>query len=1418
MSTPNGTRPGVDPYLTSPDYVDEFFENGTVGATVATTNTSFNSTAMPNGSLTFMTPGYTGLGANSSAAPLNWGSAAATAGWNVPTAAGQAYSQHALFSSYPYRTVMICQMQTAAGAQVADLEMRSDGRLQIINNANAVLVVSYNPVPLNQWVKIRFTVYPDPSAGTAKIEIFYSPAAAIADDSSSVAFVAIPGGLSGKAWFGLDTRFAVTWNAEALTNLGASVPIASSLAALQANGFVYSDTNFGHNQTIPNPATYTFTSTHTKSVNWGVELHTIPYSYAASPSVNIINAYNQFAENPNAQVAGTHSGAAATSHVISVPTATWAGNALFVAFTFGVAGITGTVADSAGNVFTQVGSQALNGSPGVNLYVYQATAPVKAIAANGTVTITPSASAPCNAIAFWGYSCGTGVLMNGSAGNSASIATATGTLPTNSSGIFAIQYNQTLVNTFSAPVSNTGNISGSGAGFISVGFQGEFGTGTVTVTSTTSAADNWARILIASPATVNTGHLGISQAVTSQYIWLLLAISGSAGGSPTVTDSHGNTFTQVAFYALSSGQRVFLFQSSAAVTYAASGDWYSVATSYSINGWAEMFAVSGVLTAVAPSFTADNTGTSATPTISNATVGTGNNAVLWIAGNNTEAEVVPSGFTHLNPGTGSGGTGGYAGTYAALGIAYYADRTGTLVISPDWVYDDFNASIVYTGNWGNTQNGQNLTPPATWYGGTQHFSNITGNYATLNFNMPMSGSLYIQFSVDTNRGIGSVSIDGGTAVLVDTYSSTLHNNFMVWKSPILSKGSHTVVITVTGTKNANATGYYVGIDVLSNMPIVSGYGTIPAGDSSIVNVVSTNVATSGSFSVTDTQGNAYTLLMSNTAPGNVVSQFVFVCLSPKALGASDTISVTCTTYFEGYASAYGIQGVNSLIATAPGGSVTASSVDMKVTVSSQWAPVLLSATVAVIGSVPSPNGLWTAIDNLTMSGTLAGTISQNLSFNVMSNGQPTSWSYLLDNCTVKQYAKIPAPPDQSVWVDILNTSFVSQGMVQYATVTATLYYNAVGSWTILVPYSEWLWKQITSGDFIVRVNWRNLFEFGGKCEQPAYVDSLPGSMGASAGTSGNYSGPFITLNGGDYLQILANRICYPDPTKAWSGQLPGDADVVVNTPLETAIKHYVSVNAGSGAISGRSHPLLDVATDQARGPNVNYSVKFGSGVDLGLLDVLRAMISQAYPNSPSPNMGFRITRNGQRLLFDVYTPVDKSQTAYFSEELGNLTSVNLSLTDPTCTDALVQGSTPTTSGSVFYQLSGNNITPWNKTEVFVDGTNETDTNNIHTLASNQLFSGTWGPTLGNTVSDTPFCVYGRDYILGDIVTIEVRPGITYTDVVTSVTLTADASQTPTLNVVPTIGNSTDSTSADKSVINQLTSRIRNIEKKLRRVT
>lgn len=396
-------------------------------------------------------------------------------------------------------------------------------------------------------------------------------------------------------------------------------------------------------------------------------------------------------------------------------------------------------------------------------------------------------------------------------------------------------------------------------------------------------------------------------------------------------------------------------------------------------------------------------------------------------------------------------------------------------------------------------------------------------------------------------------------------------------------------------------------------------------------------------------------------------------------------------------------------------------------------------------------------------------------------------------------------PKGDVTVQLLDTNMVPRMAINFVSLSANLYFNAVGSWVLVTPFNQQLWNYLMAGDTFVEVDWRGVFKFGGKCEQPGFQDSVPGTSSSGSGQIG----PYITMSGADYLGLIANRIAYVDALHSWTTGNKAGVDIESNVHVETAVKYYVSVNGGSGSIVNRQIPRFDIATDLLRGSLVTYSVKFTPNVNINLLDILRTIISSG---SGPTGMGLSIVRNGNRLTFDVYVPRDLSSKAWFSKATGNLAAVVLYITDPTCTNALVNG-----SGSLMVEKVAASRTAWNVVEVYSDQTSETDTNNLNANAQQTLLQGGYGPLLNATVTDTPFLTFGRDYFLGDIVTVEVVPGSYYSDVVTSVALTATAGQDPVYVVTPSVGHGGDSTSADQSIIGQLVTRIRGLETRMRKV-
>jgi riboflavin biosynthesis pyrimidine reductase len=65
---------------------------------------------------------------------------------------------------------------------------------------------------------------------------------------------------------------------------------------------------------------------------------------------------------------------------------------------------------------------------------------------------------------------------------------------------------------------------------------------------------------------------------------------------------------------------------------------------------------------------------------------------------------------------------------------------------------------------------------------------------------------------NSHHGEATVQIDGGTITTVDMYASTLTDQALIYTSPTLSSGSHSLVFKRKGTKNPSSTDYYVVVD------------------------------------------------------------------------------------------------------------------------------------------------------------------------------------------------------------------------------------------------------------------------------------------------------------------------------------------------------------------------------------------------------------------------------------------------------------------------------------------------------------------------------------------------------------------------------------------------------------------------------
>ncbi|MEP7099778.1 MAG: GDSL-type esterase/lipase family protein [Burkholderiales bacterium] len=122
------------------------------------------------------------------------------------------------------------------------------------------------------------------------------------------------------------------------------------------------------------------------------------------------------------------------------------------------------------------------------------------------------------------------------------------------------------------------------------------------------------------------------------------------------------------------------------------------------------------------------------------------------------------------------------------------------------------------------------------YQNDSHWSNI----ADASYQVPFSGTQVKLYGARAPwNGIAAVSIDGGTETNVDTYAATNVADVLLWSSPVLAAGPHSLKVRVARTHNVNSSSSYItadrvdvvngGINLLSNPGFengLSGWGLV----------------------------------------------------------------------------------------------------------------------------------------------------------------------------------------------------------------------------------------------------------------------------------------------------------------------------------------------------------------------------------------------------------------------------------------------------------------------------------------------------------------------------------------------------------------------------------------------------------------
>lgn len=225
----------------------------------------------------------------------------------------------------------------------------------------------------------------------------------------------------------------------------------------------------------------------------------------------------------------------------------------------------------------------------------------------------------------------------------------------------------------------------------------------------------------------------------------------------------------------------------------------------------------------------------------------------------------------------------------------------------------------------------------------------------------------------------------------------------------------------------------------------------------------------------------------------------------------------------------------------------------------------------------------------------------------------------------------------------------------------------------------------------------------------------------------------------------------------------------------TAIRGYVDVNAGPSALAARQVFGLALAADPAIGSVVTGNERFDN--------LLSACQQLALSGG---DIGFRLVQTDVGVLtFTIYQPATQSN-AIFSQELGNLLDAVYTLDGPVGNQYVGAGGGQGTARLFVRGQDDTSIATWGLVEAdLLDARDTTDIPTIQQRIAAQLAQDAQQTNLTITPVDTPALQFGRDYNLGDIVTVQID-GETITDKIRQIHIQLNDSDQELVS--PGIGN------------------------------
>lgn len=365
-----------------------------------------------------------------------------------------------------------------------------------------------------------------------------------------------------------------------------------------------------------------------------------------------------------------------------------------------------------------------------------------------------------------------------------------------------------------------------------------------------------------------------------------------------------------------------------------------------------------------------------------------------------------------------------------------------------------------------------------------------------------------------------------------------------------------------------------------------------------------------------------------------------------------------------------------------------------------------------------------------------------------------------------------------------NLNVVGDPLSGWTRLAVDLNYNAPASGSVTLPAWPEVMELLQPGHRLVVVRDKAVWCAGPMEEPQDYRWDL--EQNPDPGT--------VTVRFSDDLARIAGYLTYPEPAKAFTAQdtITDRLRTFTATNAETIIRTLVNENCGPGALAARRIERLVLDDIAGVGGNRSLSTRFEP-----MLDACRTAAA-------TDRLGFRTRQVGNEIRFGVYKPVDRTSTARFSQGLGNLRSLSFTMGAPLATSELVQGggdpddqATPPNI-RVYAEVTSGAAADWYRVEKLVDKTGTLDDSGGELTQAGTLALGDDNPqaSLATVTVDTEDLRAGRDFFLGDKVTVALPTGLEVADIVQTIRLEAEPD---TGEVVTSVVGNSDKTTTTATV-------------------